>query len=69
MLYSPSRELYFKYDLSRLADIDIWYCEYSDVPTFYYQFSMWQYSSTGRVDGIDADVDMNICFTNIADYD
>lgn len=69
MLYSPSRELYFKYDLSRLADIDIWYCEYSDVPTFYYQFSMWQYSSTGRVDGVDADVDMNICFTNIADYD
>lgn len=69
MLYSPSRELYFKYDLSRLADIDIWYCEYSDVPTFYYRFSMWQYSSTGRVDGIDADVDMNICFTNIADYD
>lgn len=69
MLYSPSRELYFKYDLSRLADIDIWYCEYSDVPTFYYQFSMWQYSSTGRVPGIDADVDLNICFTDIADYD
>lgn len=68
MIYSPSRELYFKYDLSRLADIDIWYCEYSDVPTFYYQFSMWQYSSTGKVEGIDADVDMNICFTDIADY-
>lgn len=69
MLYSPSRELYFKYDLSRLADIDIWYCEYADVPTFYYQFSMWQYSSTGKVDGIDTDVDLNICFTDIADYD
>lgn len=69
MLYSPSRELYFKYDLSRLADIDIWYCEYSNLPTFYYQFSMWQYSSTGKVDGIDSDVDMNICFTDIADYD
>lgn len=68
MLYSPSRELYFKYDLSRLADIDIWYCEYSNVPTFYYRFSMWQYSSTGKVDGIDADVDLNICFTDIADY-
>lgn len=69
MLYSPSRELYFKYDLSRLADIDIWYCEYANVPNFYYRFSMWQYSSTGKVDGIDTDVDMNICFTNIADYD
>lgn len=69
ILYSPSRELYFKYDLSRLADIDIWYCEYANVPTFYYEFSMWQYSATGTVDGIEGAVDLNICFTNIADYD
>ncbi len=65
MIYSPSRELYFKYDLSQLADIDIWYCEYADLPSFYYQFSMWQYSSKGRIDGIDADVDLNISFTNV----
>lgn len=69
ILYSPSRELYFKYDLSRLADIDIWYCEYANVPTFYYEFSMWQYSATGTIDGIEGAVDLNICFTNIADYD
>lgn len=69
IIYSPSRELYFKYDLQQLADIDIWYCEYSNVPTFYYQFSMWQYSSTGTVDGIDGSVDLNVCFTNVADYD
>lgn len=69
MIYSPSKELYFKYDLSRLADIDIWYCEYADVPTFYYQFSMWQYSTTATIDGIDGQVDLNICFTNVADYD
>ncbi len=69
MLYSPSRELYFKYDLSRLKDIDIWYCEYADVPTFYYEFSMWQYSSTATVNGIEGEVDLNICFTDIADYD
>lgn len=69
MLYSPSRELYFKYDLSRLSDIDIWYCEYANVPTFYYEFSMWQYSASGTVDGIDGAVDLNICFTNVADYD
>ena len=69
ILYSPSRELYFKYDLSRLADIDIWYCEYANVPTFYYEFSMWQYSATGTIDGIDGAVDLNVCFTNVADYD
>lgn len=69
MIYSPSRELYFKYDLSQLADIDIWYCEYADVPNFYYQFSMWQYSSTATVDGIEGAVDLNICFSGIADYE
>lgn len=69
IIYSPSRELYFKYDLSRLADIDIWYCEYANVPTFYYEFSMWQYSESGSIDGIDGEVDLNICFTNVADYD
>ena len=69
MIYSPSRELYFKYDLTRLANYDIWYCEYANVPEFYYQFTMWQYSETGYVDGIDGAVDLNICFTNIADYE
>lgn len=69
MIYSPSRELYFKYDLSRLANYDIWYVEYADVPNFYYEFSMWQYSESGTVDGIDGAVDLNICFTNVADYD
>ncbi|MEE0872288.1 MAG: glycoside hydrolase family 25 protein [Ruminococcus sp.] len=68
LLYSTSRELYFKYDLSKLADIDIWYSEYEDTPGFYYQFSMWQYSKTGQVDGIEGTVDLNICFTDIADY-
>lgn len=69
IIYSPSKELYFKYDLTRLSDIDIWYCEYSDYPEFYYEFSMWQFSKTGIVDGIDGEVDLNLCFTSIADYD
>lgn len=69
MIYSPSRELYFKYDLTQLADYDIWYCEYSDVPTFYYEFSMWQYSKSGTVDGVDGTVDLNICFTGVSKYE
>lgn len=68
MIYSPSRELYFKYDLAQLKDFDIWYCEYADFPTFYYQFSMWQYSSHGKIDGIESEVDLDLCFTNVADY-
>lgn len=68
MIYSTARELYFKYDLTKLSDIDIWYCEYANSPAFYYEFSMWQYSETGKVDGISGNVDLNICFTGVAKY-
>ena len=68
MIYSPARELYFKYDLTQLKDFDIWFVDYTNVPEFYYQFTMWQYSETGSVDGIEGTVDLNICFTNIANY-
>ena len=27
---------------------------------------MWQYTTAGKVDGIDGEVDLNICFTGIA---
>ena len=68
MVYSASREFYFKYDLSRLKDYELWLVQYADKPDFYYQFSMWQYSESGHVDGIDGSVDLNISFKSTADY-
>ena len=29
---------------------------------------MWQYSSTGQVDGIEGNVDLNICLTSWTDW-
>ena len=63
IIYSESKELYQKYDLAQLKDYDIWLSEYNDLPTFYYNFSMWQYSDKGSVDGIGTDVDLNLYFT------
>lgn len=60
MIYSESKVLYQKYNLAALKDYDIWLSEYNDLPTFYYNFSMWQYSDKGTVDGIGTDVDLNI---------
>ena len=68
MVYSPSREFYFKFDLSRLKDYELWLVQYANKPDFYYQFSMWQYTESGHVDGIDGNVDLNISFKNTADY-
>ena len=68
MLYASDEEFSKKYDMSRLSDCDVWYCEYADEPHFPYRFSMWQYSKTATVDGIEGNADLNLCFTNIADY-
>lgn len=36
------------------------WAQYNKTPTFYYHFDMWQYSSTGKVPGIEGNVDLNI---------
>jgi len=53
---------YFMYDLASLSDYVFWLAEYRSVPTFYYSFDLWQYTDAGRVPGIDAPVDLNLCF-------
>ena len=50
------------YDLSQIMRYDFWYAGYTAVPNFYYDFDMWQYWDSGRLDGIDEKVDMNLCF-------
>ena len=67
MIYFNSYAGYVKYDLSQVLDYDFWFAQYSQVPTFYYDFQMWQYSSQGRVDGISGDVDLNLSFVDYAD--
>lgn len=61
-VYANKKTAIWKYDLSRLEGIDIWLAEYSDAPTYFYGFDMWQYSSKGSVPGINGNVDLNICF-------
>ncbi len=62
MIYFNSYCGYLKYNLSKIANIDFWFAQYSEKPTFYYNFQMWQYTSSGKVDGIAGNVDMNISF-------
>lgn len=65
-IYANRKTAIWKYDLSRLDGIDIWLAEYSDVPTYFYDFAMWQYSSKGSVPGINGNVDMNISFRDFS---
>lgn len=40
----------------------IWLAEYRDVPLYQGYYQMWQYSSGGKIDGIEGRVDMNISY-------
>lgn len=62
MIYQNKNTTMFKLDLPKLKDYDFWLAEYGDKPTYYYDYQMWQYSSKGKVPGINGEVDMNISF-------
>ncbi len=53
---------YLSYELGALSSYDFWFAEYSQAPSFYYDFAMWQYSDNGKIPGISGPVDMNLCF-------
>ena len=61
-VYFNRTQGYLRYDLRELAEYELWLAEYADTPDFYYHFDLWQYSHTGRVDGIQGDVDLDLAF-------
>jgi len=67
MIYQNKRTSIFKLDLNRLNDYDFWLAEYNDEPSYYYDFDMWQYTSSGNVPGIEGNVDLNISFKDYAE--
>lgn len=62
MIYSNTKYMIMGIDLERLAAYDKWFAYYGSGITFPYSFDILQYTDTGRVDGIDGAVDINISF-------
>lgn len=63
-VYMNKYQSYNFYDLDKLSEFDIWYAEYQPLPSLYYEFTMWQYTEEGTVDGIEVPCDINISFKN-----
>ena len=57
---------YNYYNLEELRDFDFWLAEYQNIPAFYYDFKLWQYSDNAQVQGISTPVDINISFKKYA---
>lgn len=61
-IYGNSKTFTTKMKLDLFNDYNKWYADYQKKPLYPYEFNMWQYTETGHVDGIDGNVDINICF-------
>lgn len=62
MVYGNVKCMVSMIDYEKLSKYDFWYAYYNDEIYIPYNVSGWQYSSTGRVDGITGDCDLNIFF-------
>lgn len=49
---------------SRFNNWDRWVAQYSSKCTYRGKYQMWQYSSKGRLRGIEGNVDINYCYVN-----
>ena len=50
-------------DITKFSENDvIWLAEYADAPSYGAKYSLWQYSSAGRINGIEGRVDMNLSY-------
>lgn len=50
-------------DLNQLTDYEKWFAGYNKEFYWPYEFSLWQYSESGTVDGINSKVDLDIMLT------
>ena len=64
MIYANSRFMLTAVDLSQLNDIDRWFAYYGTTSQFPYSFNIFQYSESGKIDGIPNAVDLDISFVD-----
>lgn len=62
-LYSTMVWEHNYYDSDHLNNYVVWYADYMEYPQTPYNFEYWQFSSKGKVDGINGDVDLNVRIT------
>ncbi|MDE6035148.1 MAG: glycoside hydrolase family 25 protein [Ruminococcus sp.] len=64
-IYSYANFLSTKIYSSVLDKYDVWVAHFnSSAPAYNGKYDMWQYSATGRVDGISGDVDLDVSYVN-----
>lgn len=62
MIYGNTKSFMIMLDNTQLEDYDKWFAYYKYPLRFPYKMKMWQYTSSGEVDGIEGGTDINIMF-------
>ena len=62
MIYGNSETFTQMLDIEQIKDYERWFAFYGDSINFPYEFSVWQYTHEGNVDGIQGPTDLNIAF-------
>ena len=62
MLYSSLAGLKSRFDGDLLKKYDVWLAQWASSPTYSGEYGMWQYTSSGRIGGVDGPVDMDIAY-------
>lgn len=62
MVYLNLDTAFTVFDLTKLEQYDKWFAHYGTDMYYPYDYKIWQYSESGRVNGISSAVDLNISF-------
>ena len=62
MVYASKYWLYDNLNVQQISQYDTWLAHYTDKTDYKYSYTMWQYTSTGNVDGITVNVDKSYCY-------
>ncbi|MDR2156689.1 MAG: Lyzozyme M1 (1,4-beta-N-acetylmuramidase) [Clostridiales Family XIII bacterium] len=62
MIYANPKWFVSRMTLSELEPYDKWLAQYYRIPAYPYAFSIWQFTDSGAVDGINGNVDLNLAF-------
>lgn len=66
MYYGSPSFLNSSFDVAQLTNYDCWLANYTTKTTYTGDYLYWQYSSTGKVNGIDGNVDCNFLYSGNA---
>lgn len=62
MVYGNLKTFFIMLDMEQISMYDKWFAQYDTSLYFPYEYKIWQYSESGKVNGISTDVDLNVSF-------